>query len=804
MGEGTSPADPLIGQVVERCRILSRIGRGGMGLVYLAEHTALKRRVTLKVLPPETARDREYVARFRREAIAAARLEHPNIVQVYDVGEHEGMPFMVRQYVEGMTLAEILEGSKRIEPKEAARVAREVARGLAAAHAQGIIHRDIKPENILVSENGDVRITDFGIALDPETPGTAPAGGVLVGTPYYLSPEQAEGKKTDARSDLYSLGVTLYATVTGRVPFSGPNVAAVLYKHVHEAPRRPSAVARDVPPYLDDLILKLMAKKPEHRYASAEEAERDLDRFVRGAFSRGRREAAGAPAPRPALPRAVIIAAAAGAAAVLVLLGVLLAGRGKPEVPPPPGPDVTATAPPRTAETALQKEERAFREVEEASRAGRGDLRPKAEAFLRDFPSGRHAEEVRRMLAPPAPAPPDETGFAVLYRSKTDESHWAHSRGLERMVFFLKDSILVSFPTASVDANEKECLLINQHDLMDFILRFEIRAGGTFPSLLAGNLSRGMLALPGRTRPTLLRIPDLPPQQWHALELEAREGRLRLTSGTRVLAEGVLEEEGSPFGSAGFDCRPGSDFEVRNVQIRVLRRVDLSRIAREQPPPPDPDPAPPGPPAEGMSKEESEIVRKINGAAADEIPALALQLRDLAFSGQSKEVFDGKSLEGWRIMGPGASEFVRPRDDRIEIEISGKSAFLEHNEFPTARGLSFEIRVRKFQNPHGGGLALHRREPTRFLTLVIAPGEAALRERDGARSKILARRELPETLDHWFRIDMLAADGQTYLFLENEFLWRGPSVDPDSLGPVALMAGDMDCDFRWIRVFLRK
>ncbi len=764
MGEGPSPADPLIGRVIERCRILSRIAHGGMGVVYLAEHTALKRRVALKILPAEVARDRDYVARFRREAVAAARLEHPNIIQVYDVGEHEGMPFMVRQYVEGLSLAEILKSSGRLDPKEAARVAREVARGLSAAHAQGVVHRDIKPENILVSENGEVRLGDFGIALDPDASGASPAKDLLVGTPYYLSPEQAEGKKSDARSDLYSLGVTLYSMVTGRVPFTGPSVAAVLYKHVHEAPRRPSASARDLPPYFEDVILRLMKKKPADRYQTAEEAERDLDRYLRGVYPRAKRETVptGRWARKSGPPRAAIWTAAGAALALLILLVSILTRPGKTE-PPAPAPKIPA--PPAAPETTRQKEDR--------------------------------PPEVIERIVPPAPPPDPETGFAALYRAKPDKRHWAHSPGLERKVFFLDDSILVSFPSAGADSDDVEFLAVNQRDLEEFVLRFEIRSSGAgLPEICAGKLLLGEPALPGRNRTTSLKPPDLPAGEWHAIEIEAKEGRLRLASGTRVLASGAFEEKASPFGRVGFLCKPGADFEVRHARIRILKRADLSRIAREPPPspPPDPDPAPP---------EEAQAIEKLKAAPDAEVPPLARRLRDLAFSRPALEAYDGKSLEGWRIVGTGAAESVRPRDGWIEVAAKGKSAFLERGEFPAARGLSFEIRVRQFHGATGGGLALHRRTPTHYTTLTVARGEAILREQEGPQGKTLARRDLPATPDRWVRIDMVVAGGQTCLFVDDAFLWRGPSVEPDALGPAALLAADVECDLRAIKVYPR-
>jgi serine/threonine protein kinase len=755
MGEGTSPADPLVGRVIAKCRILSRLARGGMGVIYLAEHTGLRRRVIFKVLPPEAARDRDYVARFRQEAVAAARLEHPNVVQVYDVGEHEGMPFMVRQYVEGMTLAEIIEGSGRIEPKEAARVAREVARGLAAAHALGIVHRDIKPENILVSENGEVHLSDFGIALDPATPGTAPDPGSFVGTPNYISPEQAEGKKSDARSDLYSLGATLYATVTGRVPFTGPNVAAVLYKHVHEPPRRPSASVRDLPEYFENIILRLMAKKPQDRYASSEELERDLDRFLRGVYPR-KRESHPAPAARSRNSRPMIFAAAGGAAVLLLVLGIVLSRPGRPASPPP-----TAAA-------------------KTASPAAPSPTPPKADPAP----------------VPPTPAPDPEAGFVPLYRSQADEDHWARTPGLDRKVFFLNDSILVSYPTAGADPDEIHFLASARRDLEEFVFRFEIRAGGAFPEISAGRLFHGDPALPGRNQPTPMAFPALPAREWHALELDVRGGNLKLTSGTRLLASAAVPPNGSPFGRVSFACRPGADFELRRARILILRHADPPAAVHDRPPsPPEPDRPP--------SEEETKVLMEISGAAAGEIPGLALRLRELVLSRPPAEAYDRRSLDGWRIMPPGVSG-AQAGDGAIEVSAPGKTVFLEPPGSAGAQGLSFEVRVRKFHGSHGAGLGLHRRGPTSYRMLLLVPGEAVLLEVDAGSRTELAATDIPTTLDRWFRIDMVAAGGQTFLFVDGAFLWRGAVPDGSAtLGSVTLVAGDADCDFRSVRVFAR-
>lgn len=794
MDEGTSPPDPLVGRVLERYRILARISSGGMGTVYLAEHTALRRRVAVKILPPELARDPEYAARFRREALAAARIEHPNVVQVYDVGEYEGRPFLVRQYVEGLTLAEILRQSGRLDFKEAARVAREVARGLAAAHARGVIHRDVKPENILVSENGEIRLFDFGIALAPAAPGEAGRSGLLVGTPHFLSPEQAEGKPGDERSDLYSLGVTLYAAATGRVPFTGPSVAAVLYKHVHEPPRRPSDLLPEIPPFLEGIILRLLEKNPAKRYPSAAEAERDLDLFVRGLHPRGGRPRS--PVPRgtrgkKSLPGAVGVAA--GAVAVLGALGGALLLRRpagpRPLPPEPPSPRVRTPVPAPTPPE-VAPDETAYQGILEAERTGPADLaRQRIESFLRDFPSSPRAPEVRRRLAPPAPAALPEEDFQDLYRTPGDRRQWSHSPGLDRRVFFLDHSILVSIPPAEGDPEDVEFLVLHRRDLQEYLFRFELWVEAGCPEPCVGKLLRGEATVPGRSHTTALRPPDLPPRQWHALELEVRGNHVRLSSGDRVLSEREIGPEGSPYGRPGFLCRPGMTFELRHPRIRILRIHDFSRPGL---PPPSP---PPAAPPEGL-----EVLREaVAGAGPGDLPALALQWRARVLSRPPREAYDGRGLDEWRISGTVSREEIRPLPEGIEVSLREGAAFLEHPGFASAPGLSFEIRVRRFRGGRGAGLAFHRLAPDRYRALLVLPGEVLLREAEGGAA---ARRDFPSTLDRWFRIDALAAGDRTLLFLDGTFLWAGPSpAPPGTLGPAALLARDMEGDFRAIRIY---
>jgi len=281
-----SATDKMIGRSVGKSRILKRLGRGGMGDVYLCQNPDYDKAVAIKILPPDLTRNDELLQRFRREADSAARLDHPNLVEILDVGDENGLHYILMAYVDGSNLQEHLEDQGKLEYREAARIAYEVALGLQAVHGEGIIHRDIKPANILISSSREVKIVDFGLAFDAEDKTTLTVAGAVMGTPWYLSPEQAEGKRADARSDLYSLGVCLYMMVCGVRPFLGESHMAVLYKQIHERPRDPRFHRPEVPDYLADLILKALEKKPEKRFQSSHEFARALDMFIKNTYPR--------------------------------------------------------------------------------------------------------------------------------------------------------------------------------------------------------------------------------------------------------------------------------------------------------------------------------------------------------------------------------------------------------------------------------------------------------------------------------------------------------------------------------------
>jgi serine/threonine protein kinase len=265
----------------ERYRVEARIGAGGMAEVYRGLDPVLNRTVAIKVLLPQFARDAGFVARFRREAQAAARLNHPNIVGVFDTGADGDTQFIVMEFIEGRTVAEFLATGRRLSPEQSIELGQKVAGALGVAHDQGIVHRDIKPANVMVTREGTVKVMDFGIAR-MQSLETAPQTSSVLGTPTYLSPEQAQGQSVDARSDLYSLGVVLYELLAGRPPFTGDSPVAIAYKQVNETPVPPSALNGEVPPALDAVVMKALSKNPANRYQTAAELSADLERAKQG------------------------------------------------------------------------------------------------------------------------------------------------------------------------------------------------------------------------------------------------------------------------------------------------------------------------------------------------------------------------------------------------------------------------------------------------------------------------------------------------------------------------------------------
>src|ERR687891_430666 len=281
-------SDTLINTLFDgRYRILRKLGSGGMANVYLAEDEELGRRVAIKILNERYANDESFIERFRREAKSAAGLSHPNIVSIYDRGEAEGTYYIAMEVIEGRSLKELILTRGALPVHQAVEYARQLLEALRFAHRHGIIHRDIKPHNVLVSadergksQDSRLKVTDFGIARHGASQMTE--AGSIMGTAQYLSPEQARGAPVAAASDLYSAGIVLYEMLTGKVPFTGDSAIEIAMKHLNELPRPPSSLRSEIPPELDQIVLRALAKKPEDRYQTAEEFIEDLERVEAG------------------------------------------------------------------------------------------------------------------------------------------------------------------------------------------------------------------------------------------------------------------------------------------------------------------------------------------------------------------------------------------------------------------------------------------------------------------------------------------------------------------------------------------
>jgi serine/threonine protein kinase len=279
-----TPGARLLGR---RYELGGLLGHGGMAEVYRAADTRLGRDVAVKVLRSDLARDPSFLSRFRREAQSAASLNHPMIVAVYDTGQDNGvsppLPYIVMEYIRGKTLREVIQSEGRITAQRATEIVADVCSALEYSHRAGIIHRDIKPGNVMLTPEGAVKVMDFGIARAvAATTSTVTATAAVMGTAQYLSPEQARGEAVGARSDLYSAGVLFYELLTGRPPFTGDSPVAIAYQHVREDPAPPSTHDPDLPPDLDAVVLKALAKNPDNRYQSALEMREDLERALSG------------------------------------------------------------------------------------------------------------------------------------------------------------------------------------------------------------------------------------------------------------------------------------------------------------------------------------------------------------------------------------------------------------------------------------------------------------------------------------------------------------------------------------------
>jgi len=267
-------------KIVGKYRIVEKIGRGGMGIVYKGEHVSLGRFVAIKTLTAQFTLDPQYLSRVMREAKILAELQHPNIVYIYDIENLGGTDYLIMEYVPGKTVAELLKENGPFAVNRAIKIVSDVASALSHSHKRHVIHRDIKPGNIMITNDGVVKVTDFGVAKITEGADVTHTG-LIQGTPYYMSPEQARGySDIDGRSDIYSLGIVFYQMVTGKVPFTGNSEFDILEKQIRETPVPPSVLANSLPATYEEIILKCIAKDRANRYPTAGNLLKSLKHIV--------------------------------------------------------------------------------------------------------------------------------------------------------------------------------------------------------------------------------------------------------------------------------------------------------------------------------------------------------------------------------------------------------------------------------------------------------------------------------------------------------------------------------------------
>jgi len=265
-------SDPYLGKLLGDFHVHSKLGEGAMGAVYRATQVSLERDVALKILPPKLVRQHpEFVNRFLREAKVAAQISHPNIVQVHAVGVHKGIQYIAMEFVKGSSIADILYEHGPFPERKALSIVLQASRGLAAGEEKNLVHRDIKPENLLLTQDGIVKVADFGLAKDMTTESMVTQAGQIMGTPAFMSPEQGRSQSVDSRSDIYSLGVTLFQIVTGEVPYRGENPLSTILKHLDEPLPDPKSIRKDLSGFTCEIIETMMAKDPKDRFQSFQE-----------------------------------------------------------------------------------------------------------------------------------------------------------------------------------------------------------------------------------------------------------------------------------------------------------------------------------------------------------------------------------------------------------------------------------------------------------------------------------------------------------------------------------------------------
>jgi len=405
-----TPAKP--GNRLGNFMLLSRIGSGGMGVVFRAIQLTTGRHVALKLLPRRLARDKAYVGRFLREAQAAARLDHPNIVRAIDAGEAAGRFYFAMELVAGESLKERLRRLGRLPEREVVAIGRQIALALEHANARGIVHRDVKPANILITPEGVAKLADLGLARH-STDGSVTLDGLPIGTPLYMSPEQARGREADIRSDIYSLGATLYHAATGSLPFVGENATAVITKHLFEKPVPPRQRAPQISEGLSLVIMKMLAKRPADRYQNPTRLLADLERVAAGrppvgALSRTTSRALRRTRRRKRSPIAALVASAMGFACLAGLwclfsaLGEESEAGRQPVAPPRPAqprPAVTSPKPRRTTADVASAELRRILEWARGRKPDPQDLIRRLSLIATRYPGSQAAAEAQRRIA---------------------------------------------------------------------------------------------------------------------------------------------------------------------------------------------------------------------------------------------------------------------------------------------------------------------------------------------------------------------------------------------------------------------
>ncbi|HET9708672.1 MAG TPA: protein kinase [Gemmatimonadales bacterium] len=352
--QATGPVEGLEARlqriVAGEYRIERLLGRGGMGMVFLAQDLTLEREVAIKVLPPDFSSDPQVIKRFQQEAKTAAKLDHPNIIPIYRVESAEGLNFFVMKFISGTSLEDVLESQQPLSYDYIQRILSEAARALGHAHSRKVVHRDVKPANIMFDHDGRVMLTDFGISKALQSAGNLTGTGMIVGTPHYMAPEQAKGQPVDGRADQYSLGIVGYRLLSGQLPFSGDSVHTILYKHIFEPAPNVAALRPGTPRTLTDAIQRALSKEPSDRFPTMEA----FAEAVRGDAMAGAADATTPlPTPAAAIPATVRTAQRRSrvplvALAVVVLAAVSLAAffglRGRNRAVPSSSGDTTTIA----------------------------------------------------------------------------------------------------------------------------------------------------------------------------------------------------------------------------------------------------------------------------------------------------------------------------------------------------------------------------------------------------------------------------------------------------------------------------